>query len=132
MIETTSNVMAEVKTILIVEDEELLREIERSILEGCGYRVLDAASGNRALEVWAEERGNIDLLLTDVVLPRGISGLELARRLVERKAGLKVVFTTGRALRDLEGHEKINAHFLQKPYQQGELIQVVTEALKAP
>ncbi len=112
------------KTILIVEDEELLREMERSFLEGCGHRVLEADSGGKALDIWKEEDGKIDLLLTDIVLPRGMSGLELARRLFERQPGLKVIFTTGRILRDLDrkAFEKVNARFLQKPYRHGDLI----------
>jgi FixJ family two-component response regulator len=68
------------------------------------------------------------------VLPNGISGLELARRLQERQPGLKVIFTTGRARHDLDRDAlgKINAWFLQKPYQPGDLIQMVKDVLKAP
>ena len=134
MTDTKAKAISKEKTILVVEDEGLLREMERSILEGCGYRVLDAESGGKALELWDEQGEKIDLLLTDIMLPSGISGLELAKRLVLRKPHLKVIFTTGRMVRDLdrEAFGKINARFLQKPYQQADLIQIVSEALKAP
>lgn len=134
MTEAKSNATADAKTILVVEDEELLRDMEHSILEGCGYRVLAAGSSGKALEVWNEEDGKIDLLLTDIVLPRGMSGLELAQQLFKRQPGLKVIFTTGRFLRDLDhqAFEKMNARFLQKPYQGEDLVQIVSEALEAP
>ena len=131
---TDTNSISDAKTVLVVEDEGLLRDMVRSFLEGCGHRVLEADSGSKALEVWKEREENIDLLLTDMVLPRGISGLELARGLLERRPQLKVIFTTGRLVSDLEreAFEKINAWFLQKPFQLGDLIQLVNEALKAP
>jgi CheY-like chemotaxis protein len=123
--------ISDTKTILVVEDEGLLRDMVRSILEGGGYRVLEADSGGNALEVWQAQEGKIELLLTDIMLPRGISGLELARRLQERQPHLKIIFTTGRAMRDLDrdAFEKINAQFLQKPYQHNELIQLVKNVL---
>jgi CheY-like chemotaxis protein len=134
MTETNFKTGSHGKIILVVEDEGLLREMERQILESCGYRILDAESGSKAMELWQEHQGKIDLLLTDIVLPNGISGLELARRLFERQSGLKVIFTTGRIVRDLDrdAFEKINARFLQKPYQHDDLILMVKDALKAP
>lgn len=134
MTDTKAKTISEAKTILVVEDEGLLRDMVRSFLEGCGHRVLDADSGSKALEVWKAQEGNVDLLLTDMVLPRGISGLELAGRLRQDKPCLKIIFTTGRLVSnvDREAFEKIKARFLQKPYQHGDLIQLVNEALKAP
>ena len=131
MIDAKTKTIPDAKTILIVEDEGLLRDMMRSILEGCEYRVLDADTGGKALELWKEQDGKIDLLLTDIVLPRGISGMELARRLREQQPQLKVAFTTGRAAHDLdlEAFEKLDARFLQKPYQHGDLIQMVKETL---
>ena len=134
MIDAKSKTSSDAKTVLVVEDEEVLRNMVRSILEDCGYRVLDAESGDQALELWREQGGKIDLLLTDIVLPRGISGTEVASRLREQHPQLKVAFTTGRAARDLDlkAFEKINARFLQKPYQHDDLIQMVRDALKGP
>ena len=134
MTDKRAQATSDAKTILVVEDEQLLREMQRSMLEGCGHRVLEAGSSERALEIWNDRGEDIDLLLTDMVLSRGMSGMELAKRLVERRPGLKIIFTTGRILRDLdrEDLEKINARFLQKPYQGEDLIQAVNEVLKAP
>lgn len=119
------------ETILVVEDEVLLREIECSILESCGYRVLEADSSSKALDVWDQQGEKIDLLLTDVVLPPGISGMELAKRLRDRQPRLKVIFTTGKIDHQFDGEtlERMNARFLQKPYQHTDLVQLVDDAL---
>jgi len=69
--------------------------LAKRILEQLGYRVWEAASGPAALEVWEKSAPQIDLLLTDMVMPEGVSGRELAERLRERKAGLKMVCSSG-------------------------------------
>jgi CheY-like chemotaxis protein len=120
------------KTILVVEDERLLRDMVRSILESCAYRVLEAESGGTALELWSAEGEKIDLLLTDIMLSRGMSGMELAKRLLKDKPGLKIIFSTGRILPDQEREAFENARFLQKPYQHSDLIKLVNQVLKAP
>ena len=119
------------ETILVVEDEMLLREIECSILESCGYRVLEADSSSKALDVWNQQGEKIDLLLTDMILPPGISGMELAKRLRDRQPRLKVIFTTGKIDHQLDDEtlERMNARFLQKPYQHTDLVQVVGDSL---
>ena len=70
------------ETILIVEDEPILREMARDILSGYGYRIFEASSGKEALDMWQQKSDEIDLLLTDMVMPEGISGAELARQLL--------------------------------------------------
>ena len=127
----TKIINANAETILVVEDEVLLREIECSILESCGYRVLEADSSSKALDVWDQQGEKIDLLLTDVVLPPGISGLDLAKRLRDRQPRLKVIFTTGKIDHQLDDKtlERMNARFLQKPYQHTDLVQLVDDAL---
>ena len=127
----TRIINANAETILVVEDEVLLREIECSILESCGYRVLEADSSSKALDVWDQQGEKIDLLLTDVVLPPGISGLDLAKRLRDRQPRLKVIFTTGKIDHQLDDKtlERMNARFLQKPYQHTDLVQLVDDAL---
>src|SRR5580658_11378352 len=119
------------ETILVVEDEGLLREIECAILQSCGYRVLEAESSSKAMDVWNQQGEKIDLLLTDVVLPPGISGMELAKRLRDRQPRLKVIFTTGKVDHQLDDAtlERMNARFLQKPYQHTDLVQLVDDAL---
>jgi CheY-like chemotaxis protein len=127
----TRIINANAETILVVEDEVLLREIECSILESCGYRVLEAESSSKALDVWNQQGEKIDLLLTDMVLPPGISGLDLAKRLRDRQPRLKVIFTTGKVDHNLDDAtlEQMNARFLQKPYQHNDLVQLVDDAL---
>ena len=75
--------MSGTETILVVEDEPSLRMLTRAVLEPQGYRVLEAANGVDALRVWEEHQGSVQLLLTDIMMPEGISGLELAARLRE-------------------------------------------------
>jgi CheY-like chemotaxis protein len=132
MTETAPIKNSESKTVLVVEDESLLREMESSILQGCGYQVLEAESGRKALDVWDAKGDKIDLLLTDVMLPRGISGLELARRLYNRRPRLKIIFTTGHITResDQEMMGRMRAHFLQKPYQHSDLVRLVHDVLE--
>jgi DNA-binding LytR/AlgR family response regulator len=76
-------------------DEEPLRKIVESVLRRQGFKVLTAPSGLEALEVWAERGSEIDLLLTDVVMPNGITGGQLASRLLAEKPSLRVIYTSG-------------------------------------
>ena len=105
-------------TILVVEDEEMLREFVCEALESLGYRVLTAANGNEALQVWSEQRDSIDLLLTDVVMPDSISGRQLAHTLIVEKPGLKVIYTSGYSaeLLGAEFEQETEHGFLAKPY----------------
>ena len=73
----------------------MLREFVSDALNALGYRVLSAANGHDAMDVWAEHRDEIDLLLTDVVMPESISGRQLAHKLIMDKPDLKVIFTSG-------------------------------------
>src|SRR5439155_22893699 len=65
------------ETILVVEDEPVLLDLAQLILQDCGYRVLDASSGVDALTVWQRHQGAVDLLLTDMIMPDGLSGKDL-------------------------------------------------------
>ena len=122
------------ETVLVTEDEEQLREMVVMILKMQGYNVLEASSGHHALKVWEEADRPIDLLITDMVMPGGIMGSELAERLTARSPGLKVIYSSGyspgMAGKDsslLEGR-----NFLPKPYSIGKLAQFVRECLDAP
>jgi two-component system, cell cycle sensor histidine kinase and response regulator CckA len=119
------------ETILIVEDESVLREMAHMILEECGYRILEAANGKEAIAVWERQAPGIDLLLTDMVMPEGISGVELAERLLARKPKLKVIFASGYTVDDVstEFLKRNNARFLQKPYTRTILARAVRHAL---
>ena len=105
------------ETVLVVEDEPPVRWITRNILEHHGYRVLEAGSGIEALAVWHQHQKEIAVLLTDMVMPVGVSGEELARQFQREKPALKVIYTSGYSPRaaasDLDLVPEIN--FLQKP-----------------
>jgi CheY-like chemotaxis protein len=121
------------KRILVVEDEPPLRALVQSILERNGYRVTDAANGVEALRVWEEQRGEFDLLLTDMVMPEGISGRELAARLREQKPALKVIYSSGYTPELLgPGMEGLcdGVNYLQKPYRPQILAQTVRACLE--
>src|SRR5262249_7065643 len=77
------------ETILLVEDELVVRELARMVLEDYQYRVLEAGSGVQALKVWEENKHDIDMLLTDMVMPEGMTGRDLAERLQAEKPGIK-------------------------------------------
>jgi CheY-like chemotaxis protein len=119
------------ETILVVEDERILRDMAHVILEDCGYEVLEASTGVEALDVWGRHRGPINLLLTDMVMPEGLSGMELAQKLLGNDPRLKIIFASGYSMDELdtdfirEGH----ATFLQKPYTHVSLAKAVRDSL---
>jgi PAS domain S-box-containing protein len=119
------------ETILVAEDEQDLREMVAQVLRLQGYTVLEAASGTHALDVWDQAGRLVDLLLTDMVMPGGIMGSELAERLQRQSPQLKVIYTSGyspgMAGRDISLLEGRN--FLPKPYSIGKLAQFVRECL---
>ncbi|MBA3960726.1 MAG: response regulator [Chthoniobacterales bacterium] len=129
---TTARVSAGDVTILVVEDEEMLREFVGQALGVLGYRVLTAANGREALKVWSQHRDQIDLLLTDVVMPESFSGRQLAHTLIVEKPDLKVIFTSGYSAELLgEDFEQENRHgFLAKPYLPDRLAATVAEHLQ--
>ncbi len=107
------------ETILLVEDEKMVRQIARVLLQRLGYHVIEAESGADALRVWEESGEEIDLLLTDLVMPGGLNGRALAAQLLSIKPGLKVIYTSGYSA-DVMGKEFTAGsgdNFLQKPYE---------------
>ena len=133
--ETTpaAQVLGGSETILIVEDEPVLRDMAHVILKNCGYQIYEARSGREALTVWDRHQDAIDLVLTDVVMPEGISGMDLAQKLMATKPSLKVVFASGYSMDNLDTAFVRNgrAGFLQKPYTHLTLAQAVRTALDA-
>jgi CheY-like chemotaxis protein len=119
------------ETILIVEDEEILREMARDILKDCGYHMLEASTGREALEVWRKDANKIDLLLTDMVMPEGISGVDLAERLLADRPDLKIIFTSGYSSTEINAEllSRSQARFLQKPYSHTTLARIVRDCL---
>ena len=119
------------ETILIVEDEPALRELVQEILEKKGYRVLEASTGVQALKIWELHKDDIDLLLTDMMMPEGVSGRELAERVLKDRADLKVIYSSGYSL-DVVANEpafREGLNFLQKPYDPETLAHIVRECL---
>jgi signal transduction histidine kinase len=114
------------ETILLVEDEPVLRDLAHLILTEHGYRVLQADNGVEALNVWKRERENIDLLLTDFVMPEGMSGKELADQLRAEKPGLKVICVSGYNVEDMSQGGMV---LVQKPYTRFTLAKTVRDCL---
>jgi PAS domain S-box-containing protein len=119
------------EAILVVEDEEPVRTAIRLMLERRGYAVLEAADGVEAVRVWEAQDRRIALLLTDLVMPAGMNGGQLADRLQAEDPGLKVLFTTGYA--DDVIHTKValgaDRQVLQKPFKPFRLLSAVRQIL---
>jgi PAS domain S-box-containing protein len=116
-------------TVLVVEDEPALRALVLDLLSHDGYRVLEACSGPVALDLWQQHRSEIDLLFTDIAMPEGINGRELATRLLADKPTLQVLYTSGYSA-EIVGDNFVleeGVNFLQKPYNPSQL----TEAIRA-
>lgn len=120
------------ETLLVVEDNNGVREYAVSVLEDLGYRVVEAADVDGALKA-LENAPLIDLLFTDVVLPGKLSGRDLAQTLEQRFPGLPVLFTTGYTRNAIVHNGRLDAkvHLLNKPYTQQELARKLRELLDA-
>jgi two-component system, cell cycle sensor histidine kinase and response regulator CckA len=121
------------ETLLLVEDEELVRRIASRILVGNGYRVHVAVDGADALQRFEELAGKIDALVTDVVLPK-VSAKELVRRLKLQKPDLRVLYTSGYTENTVvhQGVVDAGVSFLAKPYLPADLSRAVREVLDKP
>ena len=119
------------ETILVVEDEEIVRHCVTTILKAHGYNVVTASTGAEALRLWAGRLQEVDLLLTDMVMPDGVTGLELARRMLAGKPDLKTIFTSGysREMTASRSPFLVGQRFLAKPYQSSVLLRTVRECL---
>jgi len=118
--------------ILLVEDEESLRIMVESILTRHGYVVVAASNGVEALQAWRQCHGQIDLLLTDMVMPEGMTGRQLAHELRAQNDGLKVIYTSGYSLdliSDASEEMREGLNFLQKPYHPQLLAETVRTCL---
>jgi len=120
------------ETILLVEDDPVMREMVSEILCQSGYMVLTAASAPQALKTWEKFKRLIDLLLTDVLIPCRSTGLELARKFQQSKPKLKIVFTSGFGPEICAGDPAMaSGWFLPKPFSQAALLRIVSNCLKA-
>jgi signal transduction histidine kinase/CheY-like chemotaxis protein len=118
------------ETIVLAEDENSIRQLTRLVLESLGYTVLDAGDGQEALEQVEQHAGPLDLLVTDVIMPR-LGGRELAQRLRARHPRMKVLYLSGYANDNLGPHSLAGAgvSFLQKPFTPMTLARRVREVL---
>jgi two-component system cell cycle sensor histidine kinase/response regulator CckA len=118
------------ETILVVEDEADVRRLTSEMLKQQGYTVLEAASGPEAIRLWRDNRGKIDLVLSDVIMPH-MSGPEMARELWTLKPDLKVIYMSGYTGETIARHGVLNqgTRFLQKPFTLKTLLRKVRAVL---
>ena len=119
------------ETILIVEDDEAVRQSVVLVLKYAGYRTFEAENGPEALEAWSGRINQIDLLLTDMVMPGGISGLAMAQAFKKLKPELPVILTSGYSNELVEAgtHDHPEFTFVAKPYDVGVLTATVRKIL---
>ncbi len=122
------------ETILLVEDEEVVRSLVRTTLEMQGYRIIEAANGEEALAAWRRQGPEVQLLLTDMVMPGGMSGRDLALRLLQERPELPVIYMSGYSPNQTEAgfplQEGVN--FMSKPFELARFVQTVRSRLDAP
>jgi signal transduction histidine kinase/CheY-like chemotaxis protein len=121
---------AEHETILLVEDDDMVRAYVENELRTLGYRVITSSNGPAALELL--HQSDVQLLLTDVVMPGGMFGPELARQATALRPDLKVLFTSGYSQDPVKTPDGINARLLTKPFRRQELAATLRSALAAP
>jgi signal transduction histidine kinase/ActR/RegA family two-component response regulator len=122
------------ETILLVEDEIVVRRVIREGLAHYGYRIIEADSGLQALPIWEIHKNEVSLLITDMVMPDGMTGSDLSRELRKDKPGLKVIHMTGYSeeIAGMEIAEKKGTRFLQKPFSPQQIAACIRELLDEP
>jgi len=119
------------ETILLVEDDAMVRGLTRNVLQRAGYQVLEAGSGKLALEIWRQEHQRIDIVLTDMVLPDGLSGRQLAEKLRADRPDLRIVYASGYSP-EIFGNDFVmpfGSRFVRKPFTSGTLLSTIRECL---
>jgi CheY-like chemotaxis protein len=116
--------------VLLVEDDERVRKLGRQFLEASGYRVLEAKSAAEALELMAQHEPEIEVLMTDVIMPQ-MSGRELAEQVTKMKPGVRVLYMSGYTDDVIVRHGELEeeAAFLQKPFTKEALARKLRELL---
>jgi signal transduction histidine kinase/ActR/RegA family two-component response regulator len=121
------------ETILLVEDDYAVRAVTRRVLESQGYRIYEATTVREALEVWRGHAEEIQLLLTDIVMPQGLTGRELAEQLRAQRPALKVIFMSGYSAdvidKDARFLRRTRSFFLQKPCSSLTILETVRRSL---
>ena len=123
------------ETILLVEDEYAVRMITRRVLERRGYKIYEATTAREALDVWRSHAHEIALLLTDIVMPQGVTGRDLAEQLRAERPALKILFMSGYSAdvigKDTDFFRRTKSFFLQKPCLSRALLETVRRCLDA-
>ncbi len=121
---------SEAKTILLVEDEDTVRKVIERLLVKLGYDVLSARDAEEAIEIFDDREDELDLVLTDVVMP-GLTGVEMADVLKEKRPDMKFLFTSGYTSKELGSSPQAPPEpFLPKPFSLDELSRSVESALE--
>lgn len=117
--------------ILLVEDEEVVRNILTEMLSGKGYKVFSATSAREALDIFGKEKGAFDLVFSDVVLP-DIRGPKLVEQLLKQKPGIRILFTSGYSdeKSDWQTIQQLGYPYIQKPFTSYDMLKAVKEALE--
>jgi DNA-binding NtrC family response regulator len=119
-----------VETVLVVEDEDVVRGVVVQVLTRQGYTVLEAGQGDEALARCRSHPSRIDLLLTDMVMPGGLNGRQLAEQALTIRPEMRVLLMSGYTTDELVHHGvKVGAPFLQKPYTLQQLASKVRDVL---
>ena len=118
-------------TILVVEDDTLVRNYVTAQLQSLGYKTITAIDSRTAL-TQIENGATFDLLFTDVILPGGLTGRQLADEVVKRRPGTKVLYTSGYTANAIVHHGRLDPGvlLLAKPYRKSQLAQMIEQALK--
>jgi len=119
------------ETILLVEDDEQVRNMMRLVLKRQGYQIHLAESGVDSLKVWREHLDSINLLITDVIMPGGISGRELGKRLLAEKPDLKIIYCSGYTDEVLGSKSPLrnDDNFIEKPFEMGAFLDKIRNCL---
>ncbi|MGC8829703.1 MAG: PAS domain S-box protein [Verrucomicrobiia bacterium] len=131
VVQQTSRILTGNETILVVEDEDSVRDLICNILAQYGYNVLEAANGVEALEVWRKQKEKVNLLITDLIMPERVSGKELADITLAEKPDIKVIFISGYSPEIIgeDIDQTTNKFYLQKPFSLHTLVRFVRECL---
>jgi PAS domain S-box-containing protein len=128
----SANHMARRHTVLVVEDEPRVLRLAAQVLRRHGYHTIEAASGKAALERWSADGASVDVLLTDLVMPGGVTGIDLGKSLSQTQPSLKVVYTSGYSP-ELAGYGvelRDGVNFLSKPYTPSALLRIIANSLE--
>jgi PAS domain S-box-containing protein len=121
-------------TILVVEDDAAVRSLVVEVLQSYNYNVIEAETGDAAIKSWPDCKENVDLVLTDMVMPGSASGLDVAQHCTSSKPNLKIIYTSGYSSELFGSNVRLQdgVNYLPKPYFSGKLTAIIRKALDHP